>query len=78
MAERLTEDRQYRLGLAMMAADPASGLAREERVVALHYVTTDTAIPGHWRWRVEGYLDRRQGHGDVPAQDDLSWLEEEG
>lgn len=56
---KLTDPHQYRLGLAMLAADRTSILTREERIAAIALVEDDI-VPATWRVRVEAYLLARR------------------
>lgn len=55
----LTEDRQFVLGLGMLAADMRSGLCREERIAAVYWMQRETC-PAAWRLRVQAYVDKRR------------------
>ena len=56
----LTDDRQYRLGLGMLAADRRSGLTQHERRVALRLLADEAhALSPLWQYRVQSYLDAR-------------------
>lgn len=55
----LTDDRQWLLGLGMLAADPHSGLRREDRRAALGLLHTST-VPPPWRQRIQDYLTHKQ------------------
>ena len=59
--ELLTEA-QFVIGLAMMAADVASGLSRTERRAVVHHLRTAQYPPdaAGWRERVQHYLDQRR------------------
>lgn len=60
--ETLTIFRQYLLAFGMMAADPHSGCAVEERAFAVHCLQQGL-VPDDWLARIEDYVRTRQQRG---------------
>ena len=82
-------NRQYHLGLGMMAADVLSDLTKDEREAAIVMVCNGTDVPLEWQGRITSYLTTRlcvrkgtttavacRANAQSYPQDAAAWLQE--